>query len=286
MRRLRKIGKLLLAAGQGWLKHDAARLAAALAFYTALSLAPLLTMILFIAGQVWGGEAASGFLVSQIETMTDRQAALFIQSVVAQADRPEVGSIAGFISFAILAWGSTRLFAELQASLNVIWEVEAASELRRKLSQFAKKRLLAFGMTLVVAFLLLVSLVLDAGISLYSARIGLSGEAWIWSLVNGGFSMTIVCLLFAFVYKVLPDRRVGWRAAIFGALLASALFSTGKFVLGLYLGSRESVYGAAGSLVAILIWVYFSSQTLFLGAELARSYGEAKIGERPATAPP
>lgn len=280
MRGFARLFATVSTAARGWMKHSAARLAAALSFYTAISLAPLLTMILFVAGMVWGDEAASGYLVEQIGNLTDRQAAAFIQTLIAKADRPAIGSFAGAASFLVLAWGSTKVFSQLQLALDVVWEVEDAAEIRMKVSRFAKQRLAAFGMTLAVAFLLLVSLVLDAVVSYLADSTRLLGDGWFWGLANALVSLALVVLLFALMYKVLPTAKVQWRHALFGAGLSAIPFSLGKVALGLYLGRQESIFGASGSLVAILIWVYFSAQVLFFGAELAKACAESGREER------
>ncbi|MDQ8204329.1 YihY/virulence factor BrkB family protein [Pelagicoccus sp. SDUM812003] len=276
MKTLNRIRKVLTDSAQGWMEHKAIMLAAALAFYTALSLAPLLTMIIFVAGVFWGEQAAEGFLVDKIATLTDRTAANFIETIIANAQSSDMGSFAGLFSFLILIWGSTRLFSQLQTAFDIVWGVEGPTAFKRQVSRFARQRLTAFGMTLVVAFILLVSLIFDAAVSYAATEFDLPGQDWFWRFSNGVISLLIVWGLFAFIYKILPQTPIRYRDALVGAMVASLLFTFGKSLFTLYLTRQESVYGASGSLMAVLLWVYFSAQTLFFGAEVARSWQQSK----------
>jgi len=267
-----------------WLSDDASRLAAALAFFTAVSIAPLLVMVIVVAGFVWGENAVQSQLMTQIQSAIGPQGAEFISAVLENADRPTAGSIAGLISLGVLLWGSTNVFAQLQSSLNQIWNVEPKPG--RGIWGTIRDRVLSFGMVLGIAFLLLVSLLLNAILAaISSASLNLlPGVDWLWQVVNFIVSFGVITLLLAAIYKTLPDVEIGWQSVWGGAAVTALLFTIGKFLLGLYLGNATSAYGAAGSVMAFLLWVYYSAQILFFGAEFtqvyARHFGQ---GMRPAS---
>ncbi|MEZ4615965.1 MAG: YihY/virulence factor BrkB family protein [Caldilineaceae bacterium] len=255
-----------------WLEDDASRLAAALAFYTAVSIAPLLVMVILVAGLVWGGSAVQGQLMTQIQSAIGPQGAQFVAAVLDNADQPTLGSIAGLISLAVLIWGSTNVFAQLQSSLNQIWDVEPKPG--RGIWGTLKDRTLSFGMVLGIAFLLLVSLILNAVLSALSSTTTnlLPGTDWLWQVADFVVSFGIITLLLAAIYKVLPDAQIGWRSVWGGAVVTALLFTIGKSLLALYLANATSAYGAAGSVMAFLLWVYYSAQILFFGAEFTQVY--------------
>ncbi|MCB0061346.1 MAG: YihY/virulence factor BrkB family protein, partial [Caldilineaceae bacterium] len=243
-----------------WLNDDASRLAAALAFFTAISIAPLLVMVIVIAGFVWGQGAVQSQLMSQLQSAIGPQGAQFISTVLNNADQPTASSIAGLVSLGVLLWGSTNVFAQLQSSLNRIWNVEPKPG--RGIWGTIHDRVLSFGMVLGIAFLLLVSLVLNAVLSaLSSTSLNLlPGIGWLWQVADFVLSFLVITLLFAAIYKVLPDVEISWRTVWGGAIVTALLFTIGKLVLGLYLGNATSAYGAAGSVMAFLLWVYYSAQ--------------------------
>ncbi|MCB0125262.1 MAG: YihY/virulence factor BrkB family protein [Caldilineaceae bacterium] len=266
-----------------WLNDDASRLAAALAFYTALSVAPLLVMVIVVAGFVWGQNAVQSQLMTQLQSAIGPQGADFIATVLNNADQPTAGSIAGLISLGVLLWGSTNVFAQLQSSLNRIWNVEPKPG--RGVWGTIRDRILSFGMVLGIAFLLLVSLILNAVLSALSNTSSglLPGIGWVWQIANFVISFAVITLLFAAIYKVLPDVTIGWRSVLGGAIATALLFTIGKLLLGLYLANATSAYGAAGSVMAFLLWVYYSAQILFFGAEFTQVYARHfGMGVRPA----
>jgi len=257
------------------------RLAAALAYYTVFSLAPILIIAIAIAGLVFGQEAAQGEIVGQIQGLVGRDGAEIIQTAIENASRPKSGIFATVINIALLLFGASGVFAQLQDALNTVWEVAPKPE--RGLKNVIQQRFLSFAMVLVIAFLLLTSLVLSAALAALGNYMGglLPGVDVLWQIINFGLSFGVITLLFAMIYKILPDAKIAWGDVWFGAAITALLFAIGKSVLGLYLGNASfgSTYGAAGSLVIILAWVFYSAQILFIGAEFTQVYA-SKYGSR------
>jgi membrane protein len=264
-----------------WLEDNASRLAASLAFYTLLSLAPLVIIAVAIAGILLGPEAARGQIASELSQIVGHNAAEGIQSVVASARSQASGTIGTIVGVVTLFIGASGVFGELQFALNAIWEVRAKPG-RGVLGEI-KDRFFSFTMVLGVAFLLLVSLVLSAVLSAIGHRFAdvLPGGELAWQVANFAFSFAMVTGLFALIYKYVPDVRIAWEDVWVGAAMTALLFTIGKSLLGIYLGKASigSSYGAAGSLVVLVVWVYYSVQILFLGAEftqvVARRRGRA-----------
>jgi len=255
-----------------WSSDKASELAAALAFYTALSIAPLLVLIIAVVGFFLGQEAAQGQLVGQLRSLMGPEAAQFTEEAIANANKPGVGGIASLISIAVLLWGSTNVFAQLQNSLNTIWNVEPKPG--QGIMATLRHRLLSFGMVLGIGFLLLVSLAFSTVLSAISGSFNglLPGFDWLWQILNYVISFGVMILLFALIFKVLPDVHVAWKDIWLGAAITSVLFIIGQFALSLYLGNQGSAYGVAGSLMVFLLWVYYSAQILFFGAEFIQVY--------------
>lgn len=262
-----------------WNKDKASRLAAALAYYTVFSLAPLLIIVIAIVGSVFGEEAARGEIVGQIQELVGRDGAQFIETAIENASKPKAGSLASIISVVVLLFGASGVFAELQDALNTVWEVQPKPELG--LSNIIRSRFLSFTMVLGVGFLLLVSLTINAALTVLVNFFGhlLPGIDFLWQVANFILAFVVTTLLFGLIYKVLPNVEIAWSNVWIGAAITSVLFSIGRFLLGQYLGNTSfaSAYGAAGSLVVILAWVYYAAQILFIGAEFtqvyARKYG-------------
>lgn len=254
-----------------WLDDDASRLAAALAFYTALSLAPLLVIAISIGGIAFGEEAARGEIVHQIDQLVGTQGADAVQAILASSSDTSDGVIATVIGVVVLLVGASGVFGELQAAMDQIFDVKPRPG--RGVLGFMKDRFFSFTMVLGVGFLLLVSLVIGAAISAVGDRFDSTAAPVIWQAANLLVSFAVTTGLFALVFKVVPDVTIAWRDVVPGALATAALFSLGRFVIGLYLGHGAvgSSYGAAGSLVAMLVWVYYSAQILFFGAELTQA---------------
>lgn len=264
-----------------WNNDKASRLAAALAYYTVFSLAPLLIIAIAIAGSVFGEEAARGEIVGQMQGLVGRDGAEVIQTAIQNANKPNTGSIASIISIAVLLFGASGVFAQLQDALNTIWEVQPKPGL--SIINIVVSRFLSFTMVLGVGFLLLVSLLLSAGLAALVNFFGhlLPGIDIFLQLINFTLGFVITTLLFGLIYKVLPDVEIAWSDVWIGAAITSLLFSIGRFLLGQYLGNSTfgSTYGAAGSLVIILVWVYYAAQILFFGAEFTQVYAR-KYGSR------
>lgn len=257
-----------------WSKDKASRLAAALAYYTIFSLAPLLIIVIAIAGSVFGEDAARGEIVGQIKGLVGREGAEFIETAIQNASRPAEGTIASIISVVVLLFGASGVFAELQDALNTVWEVQPKPG--RGVFNIIRSRFLSFTMVLGIGFLLLVSLVISAILAAMVNYLGnlLPGFDTLWQVANFIVSFILTTVLFGLIYKVLPDVKIAWSDVWIGSAITSLLFSFGRFLLGKYLGqsSFSSTYGAAGSLVVILAWVYYAAQILFFGAEFTQVY--------------
>ncbi len=257
-----------------WIDHRASSKGAALAFYTLFSMTPILVLSIAIAGYVFGIEAAQGEIVAQIQGLVGPNGAKAIQALLAAARDPDSGRVATLIAFVLLLVGATTVFVELKDSLDEMWGIE-----KSPLSAFSlllRTRLLSFGMVLVLAFLLLVSLVVSATLLILERNaygvLGISAGAL--AAISSFISFGVIACMFAVIYKTLPDAPLSWRDVWIGAAFTAGLFSLGKYVIGLYLGNSgvASSFGAAGSLIALLLWVYYSAQIFFLGAEFTRHY--------------
>ena len=260
---------------ESWMDDYAPSMGAALSYYTLFSIAPLLLIAVGLAGLVFGPDAARGEIFGQLRELMGDQGASAIQRLLASADRPEGGIIATVTGSAMLVLGAMSVFGELQNALDRIWRAPA-----RKQSagwwNLVRSRLLSFGMILGIAFLLMVSLVVSAVLSALGRFWGPVFHDWEAAahLIDIGVSFTLVTVLFALIYKFIPRVRTAWRDVWVGAAVTSALFAVGKFLIGLYLGksSVASAFGAAGSLVVMMVWVYYSAQIFLLGAEFTRVF--------------
>ncbi len=264
--------------GTSWSDDHAARLAAALAFYTVLSLAPLLVLAVAVAGFFFGEDAARGQIAGQLAGIVGEQAGKGIQTLLQHANEPEGGTFGSILGIVVLIFGASGVFGELQSALNEIWEVEPRPG--RGILGFLRDRVFSFSLVLGVAFLLLVSLVISAVLSAMGKFFSttLPGGEVLWQLLNVGISFAVITSLFAVLLRVVPDIKVPWRGIWPGAAVTALLFTIGKFALGMYLGraSVASPYGAAGSVVVLVIWVYYAAQIVFLGAEFTRQYVRAR----------
>jgi len=257
----------------GFFEDNATRKAAALAYYTLFSLAPLLIISIAIAGAVFGAEAARGEILAQIRGLTGDQAAAAIEGMVRNASRPAAGIFAAIVGLATLLFGATSAFAELKQGLDQIWG--APAETVRGLWYTIRTRLLSFGMILAVGFLLLVSLVFSAAVSaLQNTWLMSLGTGLLLQAVNFVFSFAMVAAMFAVLYKLLPSVRIAWHDVVIGSIVTAGLFSVGKFLIGLYLGRSavSSSYGAAGAVIVVLLWVYYSALIFLLGAEFTKVF--------------
>ncbi|MFL5512677.1 MAG: YihY/virulence factor BrkB family protein [Gemmatimonadales bacterium] len=259
------------------------RLGASLAYYTLFALAPILVVAIAIGGLAFGPEAVRGEIVGQIQGLIGREGAEAVQAMLEGASRPGssiAATVVGIITFFL---GATGAFLELQTALNAIWHVEPKSD-GSYWRVLVMQRVISFGLVVAMGFLLLTSLLVSAALAAIHRYMGnaFPGMVVLWEALNVIVSLTVITLLFALIYKVLPDVKLSWRDVWVGGLVTAGLFSIGRLVIGLYLGTASvaSTYGAAGSVIVILVWVYYSAQIILLGAEFTRAYVE-EFGRRP-----
>ncbi len=269
-----------------WFDDGCPRLGAALAFYTIFSLAPVLIIGISVASFAFGRDAMQGHVVAQIEHLVGPDAALTIQAMIENAHRSRSGVLATVLGVTTLLIGATAVFGELQDAFNLIWR--SKPRLRSFWLSMLFSRLLSFALVIALGFLMLASLLVSAGIAIFTGYVealaGASGT--LLALINFITSFAILTFLFALLFRVLPDAAVTWRDVWPGSVITALLFSVGKFLIGLYLGNSAiaSSYGAAGSLVVILVWVYYSAQILLFGAEFTRLYAAPRHAETAADA--
>ena len=262
---------------------------AAIAYYTVVSIGPILVLCIAIAGLVFGQEAAQGAMVGQLRGLMGDQAAELIQTMIKSASNKSSGIIATVVGLVTLLITATGVFGELQSSLNAIWKAEA----KGGVSGLLKARAASMGLVAALGFLLLTSLVVSAGLHALSEYVNgvLPGASVLFQVLNFVVSLAMVSALFAAIYKILPDRRLSWADVGVGAVATAFLFTVGKTLIGLYIGSSSvaSSYGAASALVIILVWIYYSSQIFLLGAEFtkvwASHHGSAEAFAARNTAP-
>ncbi len=257
-----------------WLADNAQRRGAALAYYAAFSIPPLILIALAVAGLAFGEDAANGAVHNQLTSFIGDEPATGMEQLVAAVHKPTQGLLATIIGIGVLVFGASGVFGEMQSSLNEIWEVKPKPG--RGLGGFIKDRFLSFTMVLGIAFLLLVSLVISTVLTAIGTWMSgvLPLPEWSMQALNFVISLSIISILFALIFKVLPDVRIRFRDVAIGSIVTAGLFTIGKFALGLYLSTAAvgSSYGAAGSLVVVLVWVYYSAQILFFGAEFTKVY--------------
>ena len=257
-----------------WIEDNAPSMGAALAFYTIFSLAPVLMVAIAVAGLAFGQKAAEGEFLRQLQGLMGETAARAVQAIIQSANRPALGAIATTIAIGTALLGASGAFVELQDALNKIWRVQRRSE--GFLLGVLRGRFLSFGMVLGLGLLLLVSLTVSAALGAVGNFMGqlLPTSVFLLELVNFLLSLGVIALLLAMIFKYVPDTEIAWSDVWIGAAVASLLLTTGKALLGLYLARSTvaSAYGAAGSLVIILTWVYYSAQILLLGAEVTHVY--------------
>ncbi len=277
------LGAILRRSVAGWWNDNVPRLGASLAYYTLFALAPILIVAISIGGLAFGPEAVRGEIVGQIQGLIGREGAEAVQSMLEGASRPGssiAATVVGIITFFL---GATGAFLELQTALNSIWHVEPKSD-GSFWRELVMQRVISFGLVVAIGFLLLTSLLVSAALAAIHRYMGTAfpGVVVLWEALNVIVSLTVITLLFALIYKVLPDVKLSWRDVWVGALVTAGLFSIGRLIIGLYLGTASiaSTYGAAGSVIVILVWVYYSTQIILLGAEFTRAYVD-EFGRRP-----
>jgi len=266
---------MLKQAGIAWLDDYAASMGAALAYYTIFSLAPLLLLVIAVAGLVFGADAARGHIVEQLDGLIGQEGAVAVQGLLKSASQPGHNVIASIVSVVTLTIGATSVFVELQSDLDRIWRVPAAAQ-PSGIAELLRTRLHSLGLVVSIGFLLLVSLVLSAFLSVLGTWWGSWFGDWatVLQLVNEVVSFGMTMALFALMYRILPRVFVGWGDVWIGAAVTALLFTVGKFAIGVYLAKAgvTSGFGAAGSIVVLLVWVYYSSQLFLFGAEFTWVY--------------
>jgi len=274
--RPRDLFSLLGSAAAGWSDDNAMRLSAALAYYSIFSLAPVLVIAISVSSLVFGQAAARGQVANQLRELAGDRAAIAIQALAQGADRRNASLSATVIGLVVILFGASGVFSELKGALNTIWGVTIRPG--RPMLTLVRERFISFSMVLGVGFLLLVSLLLSAAVAALSQSLGnmLALPASVWQIADLVVSFAIVTLLFAMIFKVLPNVHIRWRDVWIGAAATAFLFTIGKILIGIYLGTSAiaSYYGAAGSAIAILLWVYYSACILFFGVELTKAYVE------------
>jgi membrane protein len=258
-----------------WVEAEPFQLAAALSYYTLFSLAPLLLIAIGVAGLVFGREAAQNQIVETLQGMIGQDSAKAVQEMIqASNEKPKTGMLSTIIGFVALLFGAGGVVGQLQTSLNKMWEVTPKPG--QGVWGFLRQRFFSFAMVLAIGFLLLVSLVVTAVLSSFTSMLTsfLGDATFVAHAIDILVSFGFVTLLFALIYKYVPDVEIQWRDVWVGAALTSILFTLGKYLIGLYIGTSgvSSTFGAAGSLITILVWVYYSSLIFFLGAEFTRVY--------------
>lgn len=260
-----------------WSEDNALRLSAALAYYSIFSIAPLLIIAVAIAGRLFGEEAAQGLLARQLHDLVGSKAAEGIEGMIQSANKPASSVWAGIMGTITLLLGASGIFGQLKDALNTIWEVRAKPG--QGVMKYVRERLLSFGMVLVIGFILLVSLTLTTALAGLTSYLGSAFPLSKTLVAILGFTLSygVNTLLFAAIFKILPDAKVRWREVWIGAAVTGLLFELGKFLLGFYLGreSTASAYGAATSVVLLLLWVYYASLILLFGAEFTQVYAQA-----------
>ena len=263
------IGRLGRETWREWNNDQAARLGAALAFYAILSIGPVLLIVISVAGVAFGNDHTRGYLLQQIQHLVGTDGARAIGDILEHSSSPRKSLMATAVGLVTLLVSASGFFAQLQAAMNAVWNVPKAQS---NVMDFVNKRLLSFGMILGICLLLLFSLVISAGVAAITAMFGGTLPALALSLGNTVISFGVTTLLFAMIFKVLPDVHIRWQDVWAGAAFTALLFSIGKTLIGLYLGrsAMSSTYGAAGSLIVLLVWIYYSSQVFLLGAEFTQ----------------
>lgn len=273
----------------GWMEDDAPSKGAAIAYYAMFSLAPLLFIVITLAGLVFGADAVRGAVFVQLADLMGDNGAEAVREMLAHVSEPQTGIWSTVVGGVLLIFGATTVFAQLQAALDAIWQVPEAAKAGKQnaIWAFVKSRLLSFGLVLSLGFLTVVSLLFSAALSALGEWWGPAFGAWeavahVANLIAGFGLLTVV---FAAIFKIMPRARIEWRDVWVGAVVTSALFAVGKFLIGLYLGKSDigSSFGAFGSIVIVMVWVYYSAQIFLLGAKFTWVYAHESGSRRSAT---
>lgn len=275
---MKEIRDLLTQSFSMWNRDNAPRLGASLAFYTILSISPLVILVVAIVSLAFSRSSAQSLLLAQVQSLIGASGKDAVQAMLSSGQKPSSGIVSSVLGVVTLIFGASAVFTELRAALNAIWKVEPATG--SGLWEIARERLFSFGMVISVGFILLVSLLASAGLAAMTKFFGglLPVAGSFWEVLNFIVSFLAVTLLFALILKYVPGTKIEWRDVRMGAITTALLFTVGKLLLGLYLGrtSPGSAYGAAGSLVVLVIWVYYSAQIFYFGAELTHTLAVAR----------
>jgi membrane protein len=274
-----RFGAVLAATWQAWIAHRADSKGAALAFYALFSMTPILVMAIAVTGYFFGEQAAQGEIIAQVAALIGPNGAQAIQALLGAARDPASGFVATIVASVLFLIAATTVFVELKSSLDEMWDIDPRGQpahARSAISILLQTRLLAFGLVLVLALLLLISLVVSTALTVVEHRAATiwGGSAVVLATAASLISVAVIACLFAVIYKMLPDAPLSWRDVWVGAAFTAGLFSIGKYAIGVYLGGSgvESSFGAAGSVVALLLWVYYSAQIFFFGAEFTHQF--------------
>ncbi|MES2759973.1 MAG: YihY/virulence factor BrkB family protein [Pseudomonadota bacterium] len=272
--------QICLAAGQAWMDDYAPSMGAALSYYTLFSLAPLLVLVIAIAGMVFGQDAAQGAIIAQLQSIMGKDGATAVQGLLKAAREPSTGIVASIVGGFVLLIGATAIFAELQSDMDRIWRVPA-KERPSGIWGWLRSRVLSFGLVLGLAFMLMVSLVVSAALAASGEWLGggATAETVLASVLNFTASFAIFTVLFAMIYKIMPTAKISWHDVWMGSAVTALLFNVGKSLIGLYLAksSVASGFGAAGSFVILVAWFYYSAQIFLFGAEYTWVYANSKV---------
>jgi YihY family inner membrane protein len=272
--------QIFLAAANAWMDDYAPSMGAALSYYTLFSLAPLLVLIIAIAGMVFGQDAAQGAIIAQFQSIMGKQGAMALQGLLKAAREPSTGVVASVVGGVLLLVGATATFAELQTDLDRIWRVPAKQK-PSGVWGWLRSRILSFGLVLGLAFMLMISLVVSAALAAASDWLGgvTAAESVLANVLNFIASFALFTVLFAMIYKIMPTAKISWHDVWMGAAVTALLFNVGKSLIGLYLAksSVASGFGAAGSFVILVAWFYYSAQIFLFGAEYTWVYANSKV---------
>jgi membrane protein len=273
---LRTIWTLIKATVSGFIEHDALSRGAAIAYFTLFSLAPLLIIVIAIASLVFGYDAAQRAIVGQFSGLIGAQTADTLRSMIQGANLQGSGTLATVIGVVTLLITATGAFGEIQSTLNIIWDAKPQTNL----SRLVRVRIVSLGLILTLGFLMLASLVISAGLAAVGNHLHaiFPGADALLAVANFVVSLVLLAAVFAAIFKILPDKPIAWRDVAIGAIATALLFTIGKSLIGLYIGGSHiaSGYGAAGALIVLLVWLYYSSLIFLLGAEFTRAYAEAR----------
>jgi membrane protein len=276
---MRKVWKALATTFHEWKAREAPRMGAAVAFYSVLSFAPLLILVISLGSLLFGSGGAQREMVEQFQRLIGPEGARVVAGVLRHAHEPATGMLAGIVGIAVLLFGASGVFVQLRDALNDLWEVDPRERPQGLVGLF-KDRFLSFGMVLAIGFLLLVSLALSAALEASGRSLSNLGgfPPVVWEILNTLAALGVVTALFAAIFRFVPDIRLPWRGIWRGAALTAVLVTVGKALIGVYLGRAGvgSAYGAAGSLVVLVIWIYYSAQIFFFGATFTRVHAHAR----------